>query len=53
MDNEGIIRRSHSDGLALIACEIGGADIRGPVRYPGKLGDIEVGGVDIVSISMS
>ena len=45
--------KSNAEELALIAQEIGAEVIRGPVRYPGKLGDIEVGGVDIVSISMS
>ena len=38
---------SHAAELALIAQEIGADVIRGPVRYPGKLGDIEVGSVDI------
>jgi len=38
---------SNTEELALIAQEIGAEVIRGPVRYPGKLGDIEVGGVDI------
>ena len=40
--------KTDADELALIAQEIGAEVIRGPVRYPGKLGDIEVGGVDIV-----
>ena len=39
--------KSNTEELALIAEEIGAEAIRGPVRYPGKLGDIEVGGVDI------
>ena len=31
-----------------MAREIGAEVVRGPVRYPGRLGDIEVGSVDIV-----
>ena len=42
-----MIPKSNTEELALIAQEIGAEVIRGPVRYAGKLGDIEVGGVDI------
>jgi len=37
----------NAERLAAIAQEIGAEVIRGPVRYPGELGDIELGGVDI------
>ena len=36
----------NAEELALIAQEKGAEVTRGPVRYPGQLGDIEVGGVD-------
>ena len=39
--------KSNAEELGLIAQEIGAEVIRGPVRYPGRLGDIDVGGVDI------
>ena len=39
--------KDNAEELALIAQETGAEVIRGPVRYPGHLGDIEVGGVDI------
>jgi len=39
--------KSNAEELALIAQEIGAEVIRGPVRYPSELGDIEVGGIDI------
>jgi len=38
---------SNAEELAVIAQEIGAEVIRGPVRYPSEMGDIEVGGVDI------
>lgn len=38
--------KSDAHELALIAQEIVAEVIQGPVRYPGRLGDIEVGGVD-------
>jgi hypothetical protein len=39
--------RSNVEELSAIAEEIGAEVIRGPVRYPGKLGGTDVGGVDI------
>lgn len=39
--------RTKREEPALIAQEIGAEVIRGPVRYPGHLGEIEVDGVDI------
>jgi len=42
-----MILKSNAEELALIAQEIGAEVIRGPVRYPGRLGDIDVGGVGI------
>ena len=39
--------KSTTEELALIAQETGAEVIRGPVRYPSELADIEVGGVDI------
>ena len=37
----------NAEELALIAQEKGAEVTRGPVRYPGQLGDIEIGGIDI------
>jgi len=42
-----MIMQENAEELLLIAQETGAEVIRGPVRYPGHLGDIEVGGVDI------
>ena len=44
--------KSNAEEVALIAQEIGAEVIRGPVRYPGRLGDIEVGSVDIGRVSV-
>jgi len=37
----------NAEKLALIAQEIGAEVMRGPVRYPGEMGDIAIGAVDI------
>ena len=47
LNGEAMVRVENAKELALMAQEVGAEVIRGPVRYPGKLGDIEVGGVDI------
>ena len=39
--------KTNAEELALMAQEIGAEVIRGPVRYPSDLGDVEVDGVGI------
>lgn len=38
--------KSNAEELALIGQEIGAEVIRGPVRYPGREGGLDLGGTD-------